>query len=191
MGIKAQQNLGQGMNRMSKKTKGGAWALTTLALIAPLAAPIAAYADPAKDVLIAGRALTFLENGPTGKATLGVVFDPSKPASVAEKNAVMAAIGGGMNAGVVTIIGKPVEAGDVGGVSGVAALYVTKGVNVGAAAKAKKLITIGSDAGCVSSGACVMAVSGDPKVEIVVSRSSAAAVGAVFKAAFRMMIREV
>jgi len=75
--------------------------------------------------------LTFLENGPTGKATQGVVFDPSKPVSVAEKNAVMAAIGGGMSTGALTIVGKPVEAGDVGGVSGVAALYITTGVNAG------------------------------------------------------------
>ncbi|KQZ02897.1 hypothetical protein ASD21_21420 [Caulobacter sp. Root1455] len=122
---------------------------------------------------------------------MGVVFDPSKPASVAEKNAVMAAIGGGMSAGAVTLTAKPVEASAVSGVSGVAALYVTTGVNVGAAAKAKKLITIGSDVSCATSGACVMSVSADPKVEIVVNRAAAAAVGAVFKAAFRMMIREV
>lgn len=175
---------------MSNKLKSGAIALMTVALMAPLAA----HADPAKDISIAGRALTFLENGPTGKVVMGIVFDPSKPASVAEKNAVMAAIGGGLNAGAVTITGKPVEAGDVGGVGGVGALYVTTGVNagpVGAAAKAKKIITIGSDVSCATSGACVMSVSGDPKVEIVVSRSAAAAVGAVFKAAFRMMIREV
>jgi len=150
-----------------------------------------AHADTAKDLQVAGRALTFLENGPTGKVVLGVVFDPSKPASVSEKNAVMAAIGGGMSAGAVTLTAKPVEAGAVGGVSGVDALYVTTGVNVGAAAKAKKLITIGSDTACATSGACVMSVSADPKVEIVVNRAAAAAVGAVFKAAFRMMIREV
>jgi hypothetical protein len=47
----------------------------------------AAHADAAKDLQVAGRGLTFLENGPTGSAVLGVVFDPSKPASVAEKNA--------------------------------------------------------------------------------------------------------
>jgi hypothetical protein len=172
---------------MSQHIKLGALALTMLAV----ATPITAYADPAKDVQIAGRAISFLENGPTGKITMGVVFDPSKPASVAEKNAVMASIGGGMSAGTLTLVGKPVEADEVAGLSGVAVLYVTKGVNVGAAAKAKKLITIGSDVGCATSGNCVMAVSSDPKVEIVVSRSAAAAVGAVFKAAFRMMIREV
>ena len=176
---------------MSNPTKLARLVIAGLALAI---VPLNAYADPAKDLAVAGRALTFLENGPTGKGVLGVVFDPSKPASVAEKNAVMAAIGGGFSAGGLTLTGKPVEAGDVGGVSGVAALFVTTGINygpVGAAAKGKKIITIGSDTACATSGACTMSVSADPKVEIVVNRSAAAAVGAVFKAAFRMMIREV
>ena len=92
---------------MSKTTKPGALVACVLALAA---APLSAHADAAKDMQVAGRALTFLENAPTGKATLGVVFDPSKPASVAEKNAVMAAIGGGLSAGALTLTGKPVDA---------------------------------------------------------------------------------
>jgi hypothetical protein len=162
--------------------------------LAALLIPLSAHADAAKNLGVAGRALAFLENGPTGKATLGVVFDPSKPASVAEKNAIMAAIGGGYAAGALTLVGKPVEADEVGGVSGVQALYVTGGINyaaVGGAAKAKKLITIGSDPACVKSGACAMGVSTDPKVDITVNRATAAAVGATFKAAFRMMINEI
>lgn len=156
--------------------------------------PGLAHADPAKDLQVAGRALTFLENGPTGRAVLGVVFDPAKPASVAEKNAVMAAIGGGYAAGAVTLVGKPVEADDVAGAAGINALFVTAGVNygaVGAAAKARKIVTIGSSPACVNSGACVMGITTEPKVEIVVNRSAAAAVGAAFKAAFRMMIKEI
>ena len=159
-----------------------------------LAAPIAGHADTAKDLGVAARALTFLENGPTGRATLGVVFDPSKPASVAEKNALMAMLGSGYAAGALTLVGKPVEAADVGSVSGVQALFVTGGVNygaVGAAAKGRKLITIGSDLACVRSGGCAMGVATDPKVDITVNRATAAAVGASFKAAFRMMINEI
>ena len=180
-----------GYNRMLNRKKVS---LAILASAMALCAPAAVHADAAKDLGVAGRALTFLENGPTGTAVLGVVFDPSKPASVAEKNAIMAAIGGGYSAGALKLTGKPIEAGDVAGAGGVAALYVTTGVSygsVGAAAKAKKMITIGSDTACATSGACVMSVATDPKVEIVVNRGTASAVGAVFKAAFRMMIREV
>jgi hypothetical protein len=167
------------------------WRGGALPLVLSLAT--AAHADPAKDLAVVGRSLTFLENGPSGKAVLGVVFDASKPASVAEKNAVMAALGAGLSAGSITLVGKPVEASEVGGVSGVAALYLTKGVNeaaVGSAAKSKKLITIG-DAACATSGACVMSVSTDPKVDIEVNRAAAAAVGATFKSAFSMMIHQI
>lgn len=168
--------------------------LPLIAVAAVLAAPAASHADAAKDLQVAGRALTFLENGPTGRATLGVVFDPAKPASVAEKDAVMAALGGGYSAGSLTLVGAPIPVSAIGGAGGVSALYVTEGVNysaVGAAAKAKKLVTIGSDKACVTSGACVMGVTTVPKVEITVNRATAAAVGASFKAAFRMMIKEI
>ncbi|MDQ0464832.1 hypothetical protein QO010_002616 [Caulobacter ginsengisoli] len=168
--------------------------ITALTMSLVMAFPLASHADPAKNLAVAGRALTFLENGPSGSAVLGVVFDPSKPGSVAEKNAIMAALGGGYAAGSLKLTGKPIEVSAVGGASGVAALYVTSGVNyaaVGGAAKARKLITIGSDPACAASGACVMSVATDPKVDIVVNRATAAAVGVAFKAAFRMMIREI
>jgi hypothetical protein len=170
------------------------WRLAAAAAALALVAPGVASADAAKDLQVAGRALTFLENGPTGKATLGVVFDPAKPASVAEKDAVLAALGGGYNAGALTLVGVPIPISAIGGAGGVKALFVTGGVNyaaVGAAAKAKNIVSIGSDPACVKSGACVMGVSTDPKVEITVNRAAAAAVGASFKAAFRMMIKEI
>lgn len=158
------------------------------------AIPALAHADAAKDLQVAARALTFLENGPSGKAVVGVVFDPSKPASVAEKNAVIAALGAGLSAGGLTLVGKPVEAGGVSGVSGVQALFLTKGVDygaVGGVAKSKKLITISSDPACAQSGGCVMSVATEPKVDITVNRATAAATGVSFKAAFRMMIKEI
>src|SRR6188472_3795906 len=97
--------------------------LAALAAVAALAAPAAAHAEAAKDLQVLGRALTFLEGGPTGRVTIGVVFDPSKPASVAEKDEVMAALGGGFAAGGLTIVGAPVPVAAVGGAGGVGALY--------------------------------------------------------------------
>lgn len=178
----------------SKMLNSRANLVRTAIAVAITFGPGLAHADPAKDLQVAGRALTFLENGPTGRGVLGVVFDPSKPASVAEKNAVMAAIGGGYAAGALTLVGKPVEASDIAGVTGVSAFFVTGGVNyaaVGAVARARKIVTIGSAPACVNIGACVMGVTTEPKVEIVVNRSAAAAVGVAFKAAFRMMIKEI
>ena len=156
--------------------------------------PFAAHAEGAREVQVAGRTLTFLDNGPTGTVVFAVVFDSSKPASVAEKDEVMGALGTGMTVGAVTIVGKAVDANAVSGVSGVSAFYLTHGVNyaaVGAIAKSKKVLSISSDMACVNSGACVMGVAASPKVEIVVNSAAAAAIGASFKAAFKMMIKEI
>jgi hypothetical protein len=151
-----------------------------------------AQADGARDVQVAARVLTFLENAPSGRAVVGVVFDPSKPASVAEKDEVMATLGDGMAVGGLTIVGKPVEAGSAP--ASVVALIVTHGVDfaaVGQAAKARKLVTIGLDMACVNSGACAVGVASTPKVEIVVNRETTASLGVSFKAAFRLMIKEL
>lgn len=163
-------------------------------LLTPLIASLPASADGAREVQVAGRTLTFLDNGPTGKVVFAVVYDSSKPASVAEKDEVMAALGSGMTVGGVTVVGKAVDAGAVSGTSGVAAFYITRGVNyaaVGGVAKGKKILSISSDMACVKSGACVMGVAASPKVEIVVNKASAAATGVSFKAAFKMMIKEI
>lgn len=153
--------------------------------------PRAVSANSAKNIEVAGRVLTFLENAPTGRTVIGVVFDPAKPDSVAEKNAIMSALGGGYSAGGVTIVGRPMEAGATGGVK---VLFVTRGVDyaaVGAAARTRHIITIGSDSACVRAGDCVVGITTDPTVQIVVNHTAAAAVGASFRPAFRMMILEI
>ncbi len=169
--------------------------ITAIALVLGMSLPtLQAHADGGREIQVAGRTLTFLDNGPSGRVTFAVVFDPSKPASVAEKDEVMAALGAGMAVGAVTVVGKAVDVGSVAGTTGVGAFYLTHGVNyasVGAAAKSKKILSISSDMACVQSGACVMGVAASPKVEIVVNSSSAGAVGASFKAAFKMMIKEI
>ncbi|PMU90051.1 hypothetical protein, partial [Pseudomonas sp. GP01-A4] len=81
------------------------------------------FADPAKDIQVAGRALGFLENSPSGHTVVAIIFDPSKPATVAQKDAIMAALGSGLSAGSATLVGKPVEFSAIGGVSGAGAIY--------------------------------------------------------------------
>ena len=170
-------------------------AVVTVALGAVFAAAApSALADPAKDLQVAARALGFLETAPHGNVVLGIVFDPGKPATVAERDALMAAIGAGISAGDMQLTGAPIEAGKLGSVSGVAALYVTAGVNyaeVGATASSKKILTISGDRACAQAGQCVMSVVTAPAVEITVNHNAASAVGATFKAAFRMMIHEI
>ena len=153
-----------------------------------------ALADPAKDVQVAARALGFLQSEPTGHADIGVVFDSSNPASTAQKDAVMATLGAGMTAGAATFSGKAIDVSQLGSAGGVVALYGVTGVSssaLGAAGKAHKISTVSSEKSCAAEGMCVMSISTSPVVEITVNHNAAGAVGATFKAAFRMMIHEI
>jgi hypothetical protein len=177
-------------NRCARRKPRFALGLAALAVFAATGAK----ADPAKDLQLAGRALGFLENAPSGRVVIGVVFDSSKPASVAQKDAAMAALSAGLSTGAATFSGKAIDVGQLGSASGVVALYGVSGVSasaLGAAGKAKHLITISSDKSCAAEGQCVMSVTTSPSVEITVNHNAAAAVGATFKAAFRMMIHEI
>lgn len=162
--------------------------------VAVLAFAGSAQADGGREIQVAARTLSFLDDGPSGKVVFAIVFDPSKPASVAEKDEVMSALGSGMAAGGATVVGRPVEFSALGSAGDAGAFYLTHGVNyvaAGAFAKSKKILSISSDMACVQSGACVMGVAATPKVEIVVNSAAAAAIGAKFKAAFKMMIKEI
>ena len=153
--------------------------------------PAQVSADPARNIQAAARVLTFLENGPTGRTVIGIVYNPDNAASVAEKNAMMAGLSGGYAAGSVTLVGRPVAADAIGGVRYV---FVTHGVDyaaVGAEARARRIIAIGSDPACVVRGACAIGITTDPTVQIVVNHTAAAAVGAALRSAFRMMIHEI
>ena len=180
---------------IAKPKAPGSRRLPCLAFAALALGAGTASADPAKDLQLAGRALGFLENAPSGHAVIGVVFDSSKPASVAQKDAAMAVLAAGLSTGSATFSGKAIDVSQVGASGGgVAALYGVSGVSsaaLGAAGKAHHVITMSSDKSCAAEGFCVMSVTTSPSVEITVNHTAAAAVGATFKAAFRMMIHEV
>ncbi len=155
----------------------------------------AAAQDVGQELQVAGRALGFLESAPSGGVALAVVFDPSIPESVAGKDAAMAALGGGLALGSLTLNPVEVPIGSLAGTSA-GALYVTPGMAahfdaVASRAAAEGIVSIGAELACVEAGACVMGVETQPKVRVVVSQAAASASGIAFKSAFRMMIREI
>ncbi|MDR3516593.1 MAG: hypothetical protein P4M00_12290, partial [Azospirillaceae bacterium] len=76
------------------------------------------------------------------------------------------------------------------------AFLLTDGVGadaakLAAATKAKQKPCVTTDISQVVSGACVMAVKSEPKVEITVNKAAATDSGVSFAASFRMMIKEI
>ena len=150
----------------------------------------------AKDVQVMARALGFVEKPPSGEVNIAIVFAPGNAQSAKEATDLQAMLGSGLKAGNLTLKPVMVKIDELGSAGDVAAFLLTDGVGadgakVAGATKAKQKPCITTDITQVQSGACVMGVKSEPKVEIVVNKAAAADAGVSFAASFRMMITEL
>ena len=153
-----------------------------------------AHAASQKDMQILGRALGFIENGPSGDVKIGVVHDSGNAASGAEADEIVSLIGGGMKSGKINLQAEKVSTGSAAG-SSYPVLYFTKGTegqhsSIFSAASSKGVITVSTHDDCLNANQCVMVVKSVPKVDIKVSTAAAGATNVSFGSAFRMMITE-
>jgi hypothetical protein len=149
----------------------------------------------AKDVTIATRALTFLENAPKGTADLGVIRDPADPSSVKDAETVKTTIGDGLAIGDLTVHARILTPSEVQNATGLAAVLVTGGSpaafqDVAAAAKSHKLLTITVDPACIKADLCAMLVRSEPKIQVFSNSRIAQQNGVSFSQTFAMMIKE-
>ncbi|HWK47384.1 MAG TPA: hypothetical protein VNT30_21850 [Stellaceae bacterium] len=170
---------------------------TTLLILGAIVAPAgSARADVTlKDLQVMGRALGFTEKPPTGEVVIGIVYTPGNPQSAKEAEDVQKLIGDGLKAGAIVLKPLLVKIDEVSTAT-VGAYLLTEGVGaqasaLAAAAKTKQKPCVTVDIEQVRSGACVMGIKSDPKVEITVNKAAAADSGISFAASFRMMITEL
>lgn len=165
-------------------------ALASVALSAPALSDVTA-----KDLQVMGRAIAFSDKAPSGAVTVAIVYAPGNKQSADEADGLQKLMGGGFSAGSLTLKPVMVKIDDVGGSNADVFLLTSglggDGAKAGAVTKAKKKICVTVDIAQARSGACMMSVRSDPKVEIVVNKAAAAASGVGFAAAFRMMITEI
>lgn len=158
-----------------------------------LAVP-SAQAASQKDMQVLGRALGFIENGPSGDVKVGIVTDSGNAESSSEAGEITSLIGGGLKSGKINLIGEQVSAGSAAG-AGYNVLYFTKGTegsqaSIYNAVKSNGVITVSTHDDCLNAGNCVMVIKSVPKVDIKVSSAAAGETGVSFGSAFRMMITE-
>jgi hypothetical protein len=146
-----------------------------------------------KDLLILGRAVAFLVPPPAPDASIGVVYAPGNHASRQDAEAVDSMIGAGLQAGKVTLRPKLIEAGALatGSFPVVIAAAGANSAQLGAATRLSHTLCATTEIEAVRSAFCTMAITSEPRVEIVVNHTASAAAGIEFAAAFRMMIREI
>lgn len=152
-----------------------------------------AQATTKKDLDILGRALGFVEGGPTGTVAAAIIHDPSNADSMAHADELMALLGGGLSVGKLTLQGSltDITAG-AGGSTPLA--FVTRGITSHesgyfSAAAGNGTIVVG-ELSCVEAGNCVISVTSSPSVKIYVSKTASGKASVAFADAFRMMITE-
>jgi ABC-type uncharacterized transport system substrate-binding protein len=147
------------------------------------------------DVLVAARALSFLQNPPTGEVRVGIVYSSGEPRSVEEADQLQQIRAGGLKVGNLTIAPLKVKVDELASTN-VQLLWLTAdmgrdGERVADATKAKQIPCITVDIAAVHSGECAMGVRSQPRVEIIVNRAAAAKSNMSFATAFRMLVTEI
>lgn len=145
---------------------------------------------------VAARVVSFQQKAPSGAVTAAIIFDPADAGSVAEAASIERQVGSGIGSGRATLRVRRVAVGQLGGLSGSAVAFVTGGLrerhgDIAAAAQRGGILTITSDLGCVTAGACAVAVSSGAKVQITVSRAACKAARLQFGSAFLMLVKEL
>lgn len=147
------------------------------------------------DLLVAARAIDFVDSVPHGDVRVGIVYDPNVALSSQQANELNALMGSGLRVGNLTLIPFMVPAGQLNG-DKAGALFLTEGAGaiagkVGRAIRQRKIPCVTFDLGQVRNGNCVIGVRTQPKIQVFVNHAAADASGTVLEAVFRIMITEI
>ena len=153
-----------------------------------------AMAEPnARDLAVATRAIGFLEPKLSGPTVVAVVYGAGDGASEADANAIAHGLSAA-SLGGVSFKPQLVASTDLAAIARARVVFVAaktpnRAAVFGASSKAHA-VTISFDMGCVDAGQCVVGVSTEPKVAIVVSRAARQASEVKFSQAFLMLVTE-
>jgi hypothetical protein len=165
-----------------------------LAAGALLALPAAAQQSDTT-LLVAARALSFLQHAPQGEVVVGIVYQPRNVPSALEARRLYDAMENGFRAGTLVLRPQLVDLDQLTA-GGIGLYFLTAGLGPAAAAlaplsRSHQIPCVTTDITQVRDGNCAMGVRALPRVEILVNRAAATATGMVFSEAFRVMITEM
>ena len=140
-----------------------------------------------------GRAVAFMVPPLPAGATIAIVYVSGNASSRQDAEAIAAAMGEGLRAGAATLRPRVIDTNALaaGGFAVVIAAAGADGPQIGAAARAARALCVTRNVDVVRAGHCAMAITTEPRVEILINHAVAAAAGIDFAAAFRMMVQEI
>jgi hypothetical protein len=168
------------------------WAL--LACSALMALPASAEVNETT-LLVAARALSFLQRPLQGEIIVGIVYQPGSSQSALEARRLQAMMESGFRAGQLLLRPRLITLDELAS-SNVGLYFLTSDLGHAAAPLAqlshnRQVPCVTTDIDQVRDGNCAMGVRAQPRVEILVNRAAAAATGMNFSEAFRVMITEL
>ena len=127
-----------------------------------------------KQVRIAAKVFSFLQNKPSPGAVVVVVSGAADAALLAS-----------------ALQNLKINEGGVKDVAGALAVFVKSTADANAAKSVNpRVLIIGADAGCVDASACIIAVETTPKTSVYLSRAAASSAGIDFDTSFKMLVTE-
>lgn len=146
-------------------------------------------------LLVAARALSFLQHPLQGEVIVGIVYQPLNAQSLLEAKHLDALMADGFRAGQLVLRSRLIPLDELQG-SNVGLYFLTSQLGPAATAlaqldRSRKIPCVTTDIDQVKDGNCAMGVRALPRVEILVNRAAAAASGMTFSEAFRVMITEL
>lgn len=148
------------------------------------------------DLLVAGRALGFIDNLKQNSAVrVGIAYDPANAQSAQQAAELNAMSANGLSIGGLVFRPVMVPLARLDSAS-VEVFFLTDGLGAEASrvariSRARKIPCITFDLSQVRDGNCAMGVRARPRVEVLVNRAAADATGIKLAAAFRFMITEI
>jgi len=160
-----------------------------------LLAPVSLRAEITRpDMLVAGRAIGFIDKLGSGDVRVGIVFAPESAPSLQQANEIRDLLGSQFRVGNHVLRPVMVRADQVNN-AGVDLFLLTEGADiaassVAASSRARKIPCITFDLAQERNGACVIGVQTRPRIEILFNRKAAAESGTNLSSVFRLMITE-
>jgi hypothetical protein len=179
---------------MAKRIHTPAKVLTLLAALLVLPGA-AAHATSLKDLQVGIRGIDFLTTPPRGQTSVAIILDTQNRDSQLDARAIAAWLTSSIHGTKAELIPTLVDIRDLDTAPPAKVAIIASGLDssfgrILAYAQKNATLTITADLACVRNGACVLGVTTDPTVEVVLSRQASAACGVDFLRAFRMMVKE-
>lgn len=162
-------------------------------VLACLLVPVWGGATTLKDVKIGIHVIDFVTNAPTGRAGIGIVYDPRVKESSEDAQLIL----GSLSSSSPNRNVKPslVDIRDLDSASNLRAVIVADRMKpyydtLAEFGRRTRTLVLSSDLDCARAGKCTVGIASAPRVEVIVSSQQAQASGIQFSEAFRMMVTE-